>query len=176
MRRSKPNACRYVVFPCSFTSNPLHIDSSLPTLLTRSTLTSILPFLAHALPLLSSLLLLGRPGSGKTTLLRDTARLLADDMGLAVVVVDSSNEIAGEGDIAGGRGLPVPIAMGTTARSYAVALKRQPQQVVVRRSRQPKGTGLWRGRVSSHQNASLAPVLPQATTLSRTAASAAPAV
>ncbi len=43
----------------------------------------------------SSLLLLGRPGSGKTTLLRDTARLLADELGLAVVVVDTSNEIAG---------------------------------------------------------------------------------
>jgi hypothetical protein len=44
---------------------------------------------------LRSLLLLGSPGVGKTTLLRDVARLLAD-WGLNVVVVDTSNEIAGE--------------------------------------------------------------------------------
>ncbi|KAG2500119.1 hypothetical protein HYH03_001701 [Edaphochlamys debaryana] len=42
-----------------------------------------------------SLLLLGRPGSGKTTLLRDIAAHLSDGLGLGVVVVDTSNEIAG---------------------------------------------------------------------------------
>ena len=47
----------------------------------------------------SSLLLLGRPGVGKTTLLREAARVLADDLGKRVVVVDTSNEIAGDGDI-----------------------------------------------------------------------------
>jgi stage III sporulation protein SpoIIIAA len=46
-----------------------------------------------------SLLLLGRPGVGKTTLLREAARVLADAMGKRVVVVDTSNEIAGDGDI-----------------------------------------------------------------------------
>src|SRR5687768_12872643 len=46
-----------------------------------------------------SILLLGRPGVGKTTLLREAARVLADDMGKRVVVVDTSNEIAGDGDI-----------------------------------------------------------------------------
>jgi stage III sporulation protein SpoIIIAA len=46
-----------------------------------------------------SLLLLGRPGVGKTTLLRESARLLADDMHKRVVIVDTSNEIAGDGDI-----------------------------------------------------------------------------
>ena len=46
-----------------------------------------------------SLLLLGRPGVGKTTLLREAARLLADDLGKRVIVVDTSNEIAGDGDI-----------------------------------------------------------------------------
>jgi stage III sporulation protein SpoIIIAA len=46
-----------------------------------------------------SLLLLGRPGVGKTTLLREAARVLADDMGKRVVIVDTSNEIAGDGDI-----------------------------------------------------------------------------
>ncbi len=46
-----------------------------------------------------SLLILGRPGIGKTTMLRDVARVLADDLGKRVVVVDTSNEIAGDGDI-----------------------------------------------------------------------------
>ncbi len=46
-----------------------------------------------------SILLLGRPGVGKTTLLREAARVLADEMGKRVVVVDTSNEIAGDGDI-----------------------------------------------------------------------------
>ncbi len=46
-----------------------------------------------------SILLLGRPGVGKTTMLREVARVLADDMNKRVVVVDTSNEIAGDGDI-----------------------------------------------------------------------------
>ncbi|MEX2246609.1 MAG: R3H domain-containing nucleic acid-binding protein [Dehalococcoidia bacterium] len=47
----------------------------------------------------SSALLLGRPGVGKTTMLREVARVLADDMNKRVVIVDTSNEIAGDGDI-----------------------------------------------------------------------------
>ncbi len=47
----------------------------------------------------SSTLLLGRPGIGKTTKLREVARVLADDFDKRVVVVDTSNEIAGDGDI-----------------------------------------------------------------------------
>ena len=46
-----------------------------------------------------STLMLGRPGVGKTTMLREIARVLADDMGKRVVIVDTSNEIAGDGDI-----------------------------------------------------------------------------
>ncbi len=46
-----------------------------------------------------SLLLLGRPGVGKTTKLREVARVLADDFGKRVIVIDTSNEIAGDGDI-----------------------------------------------------------------------------
>uniref|UniRef100_UPI0040493F55 AAA family ATPase n=1 Tax=Cyanobium sp. TaxID=2164130 RepID=UPI0040493F55 len=46
-----------------------------------------------------SLLLMGRPGVGKTTALREIARVLADDFGKRVVVIDTSNEIAGDGDI-----------------------------------------------------------------------------
>lgn len=43
------------------------------------------------------ILLLGRPGVGKTTMLREAARVLADSR--RVIVVDTSNEIGGDGDI-----------------------------------------------------------------------------
>ncbi len=43
------------------------------------------------------ILLLGRPGVGKTTMLREAARVLADTK--RVVIVDTSNEIGGDGDI-----------------------------------------------------------------------------
>lgn len=46
-----------------------------------------------------SILLLGRPGVGKTTALREIARVLADDLEKRVVIIDTSNEIAGDGDI-----------------------------------------------------------------------------
>ena len=47
-----------------------------------------------------SLLLLGRPGVGKTTLLRESARVLSTELNKRVIIVDTSNEIAGDGDIA----------------------------------------------------------------------------
>jgi len=61
-----------------------------------------------------SLLLLGRPGVGKTTLLREAARVLSDDLKKRVVIVDTSNEIAGDGDIphpgiGGARRMQVPV-------------------------------------------------------------------
>jgi len=46
-----------------------------------------------------SILMLGRPGVGKTTALREIARVLADDFHKRVVIIDTSNEIAGDGDI-----------------------------------------------------------------------------
>ena len=46
-----------------------------------------------------SILLLGRPGVGKTTMLREVARVLADNAHKRVIIVDTSNEIAGDGDI-----------------------------------------------------------------------------
>jgi nucleoside-triphosphatase THEP1 len=46
-----------------------------------------------------SILLLGRPGVGKTTALREIARVLADDFYKRVVIIDTSNEIAGDGDV-----------------------------------------------------------------------------
>ncbi len=47
----------------------------------------------------NSVLLLGKPGVGKTTMLRDVARVLADEANQRVVIVDTSNEIAGDGDV-----------------------------------------------------------------------------
>ena len=47
-----------------------------------------------------SILFLGRPGVGKTTKLREITRLMADELAKRVVVVDTSNEIAGDGDVA----------------------------------------------------------------------------
>ena len=46
----------------------------------------------------ASILLLGRPGVGKTTILREAARVLAEQ-GKRVIIVDTSNEIGGDGDI-----------------------------------------------------------------------------
>nr|YP_009397671.1 hypothetical protein [Dipterosiphonia australica]ARW66857.1 hypothetical protein [Dipterosiphonia australica] len=46
-----------------------------------------------------SILLLGKPGVGKTTIIREIIRVLADEMEKRVVIIDTSNEIAGDGDI-----------------------------------------------------------------------------
>jgi stage III sporulation protein SpoIIIAA len=46
-----------------------------------------------------SILILGKPGVGKTTIIREIARVLADEMGKRVVIIDTSNEIAGDSNI-----------------------------------------------------------------------------
>ena len=46
-----------------------------------------------------SILLLGRPGVGKTTIIREIARVISDEMEERVIIVDTSNEIAGDSDI-----------------------------------------------------------------------------
>ncbi|MBI2918010.1 MAG: AAA family ATPase [Chloroflexi bacterium] len=71
-----------------------------------------------------SLLLLGKPGAGKTTMLREVARVLSDDQRKRVVIVDTSNEIAGDGDIphpAIGRARRMQVA--TPALQHAVMIE-----------------------------------------------------
>lgn len=46
-----------------------------------------------------SILFLGPPGVGKTTKLREMARVLSDELSKRVIVIDTSNEIAGDGDV-----------------------------------------------------------------------------
>ena len=46
-----------------------------------------------------SILILGKPGTGKTTIIREIARILADEMSKRVIIIDTSNEIAGDSDI-----------------------------------------------------------------------------
>ena len=57
-----------------------------------------------------SVLILGRPGVGKTTLLREAARILAENK--RVVIVDTSNEIGGDGDVP-------HLAVGRSANQYS---------------------------------------------------------
>lgn len=70
-----------------------------------------------------SILLLGRPGVGKTTALREIARVLADDVGKRVVIIDTSNEIAGDGDI--------PHSAIGRARRMQVASPEQQHKVMI---------------------------------------------
>lgn len=60
-----------------------------------------------------SILILGKPGVGKTTIIREIARILSDEMEKRVIIIDTSNEIAGDSDIphlgiGRARRMPVP--------------------------------------------------------------------
>lgn len=83
-----------------------------------------------------SVLILGRPGVGKTTLLRETARVLADELRKRVIVVDTSNEIAGDGDIphpaiGRARRMQVPTPTDQHAVMIEAVENHMPQVVVI---------------------------------------------
>ena len=83
-----------------------------------------------------NILLLGRPGVGKTTMLREVARVLADEARKRVVIVDTSNEIAGDGDVphpAIGHARRMQVA--TPTRQHAVMIEavenHMPQVIII---------------------------------------------
>ena len=83
-----------------------------------------------------SILLLGPPGIGKTTMLRECARVLSDECGKRVVIVDTSNEIAGDGDIPHpGIGRSRRMQVRTPALQHAVMIEavenHMPQCIVI---------------------------------------------
>jgi stage III sporulation protein SpoIIIAA len=83
-----------------------------------------------------SILLLGRPGVGKTTMLRETARVVADELRKRVVIVDTSNEIAGDGDIphpgiGRARRMQVPAPTAQHAVMIEAVENHMPQVVVI---------------------------------------------
>lgn len=82
-----------------------------------------------------SILLLGKPGAGKTTILRETARILADEHSRRVVVIDTSNEIAGEDGIphpaiGGARRMQVPTGV-TQAHVMIEAVENHMPEVLI---------------------------------------------
>jgi len=80
-----------------------------------------------------SVLLLGRPGVGKTTMLREAARVLAEKN--RVVIVDTSNEIGGDGDIphpAVGRARRMQVAKPTLQHEVMIeAVENHMPEVIV---------------------------------------------
>jgi DNA polymerase III delta prime subunit len=84
----------------------------------------------------NSILLLGRPGVGKTTAIREISRILSDEHARRVVIVDTSNEIAGDGDvphrgIGGARRMQVPNATEQHLVLIEAVENHTPQTVVV---------------------------------------------
>src|SRR5881628_948436 len=78
----------------------------------------------------------GRAGVGKTTLLREAARVMADEFSKRVVVVDTSNEIAGDGDIphpgiGGARRMQVPHPELQHAVMIEAVENHMPQVIVI---------------------------------------------
>jgi nucleoside-triphosphatase THEP1 len=88
------------------------------TLRVGRAVTGIVDILRDLIESGQSILLMGRPGLGKTTLLREMARVLADEIGKRVVIVDTSNEIAGDGDV------PHP-AIGRARRMQVAKVEQQ---------------------------------------------------
>ena len=83
-----------------------------------------------------SILLLGKPGVGKTTMLREVARVLSGDLRKRVVIVDTSNEIAGDGDVPhAGIGHARRMQVDTPANQHSVMIEavenHMPEAIVI---------------------------------------------
>ena len=71
-----------------------------------------------------SVLLLGRPGVGKTTAIREISRILADEAFRRVVIVDTSNEIGGDGDVShAGIGRSRRMQVASTSQQHRVMIE-----------------------------------------------------
>ncbi len=71
-----------------------------------------------------SVLLLGKPGVGKTTMLREVARVLSENLRKRVIIVDTSNEIAGDGDVPHpGIGRARRMQVSSPTRQHAVMIE-----------------------------------------------------
>ena len=83
-----------------------------------------------------SILILGKPGIGKTTIIREIARVLADEMEKRVIIIDTSNEIAGDGDIPhSGIGKARRMQVSKTALQHQVMIEavenHMPQVIII---------------------------------------------
>jgi len=83
-----------------------------------------------------SILFLGKPGVGKTTMLREVARVLSDDANKRVIIVDTSNEIGGDGDvphpaIGGSRRMQVATPLAQHAVMIEAVENHMPEVIVI---------------------------------------------
>ena len=71
-----------------------------------------------------SILILGKPGTGKTTIIREIARILSTELEKRVIIIDTSNEIAGDSDIAhSGIGRARRMQVSETALQHQIMLE-----------------------------------------------------
>lgn len=93
--------------------------------------------LSEAAKTKNSILLLGAPGMGKTSVIREMARVLADGTPRrSVMIVDTSNEIAGDGDvphpaIGSARRMQVPRAVEQHKRMVEAVQNHTPDVIIV---------------------------------------------
>ena len=83
-----------------------------------------------------SILILGKPGVGKTTIIREVSRILSNEMQKRVIIIDTSNEIAGDSDVPhGGVGRARRMQVQETELQHKIMLEaienHMPQVIVI---------------------------------------------